>query len=357
MAITGPIRPKKYYDPNVDSPTPPSNQFIAGELAVCSKTGRMWVKWGSHDTGTLVPVVPEFHEDSLIYGPSLAGIRKWVYGVAPGTSAATEVYGYGLKVSGALQVTGGTLFTGPSMSVTTPGVISLISTSVSANSISLNSSKPTLTNNGIAGYTGDQIHWLSVTAGAVGSEFGDQGGPSGAYRLNMKVNGTAISCERVVEANDGLKITDLPGTYLLGTAPSTGLVESRGLTYDQIFLTTADITLVAAGTVYTLVSLTLAAGTWMLKGQATYNNVNVGVGTYSTSIYNSTGSTVLVSGSHSTPTQATNRVHTELTAVVVLSVSSVIQLRGVSAIANQAATYQSATGDPNATGLVAVRLA
>jgi hypothetical protein len=119
--------------------------------------------------------------------------------------------------------------------------------------------------------TGAGLYWFTVTKD-LGCEFGDSGGAANSYRLNALISGTKAQFERVVEANDGVKITDLPSSYLLGT-DATGLVQSTGLTRGQTVLTST--VALPANTDTTLADLNAvpgSAGTYLITVQVVTNH-------------------------------------------------------------------------------------
>jgi len=253
MPVTGPVIPRHYGStgnsptPSIGAPAPSGVSSFSGggELITCTKTGRMWMHRmaaagpGGH-TEAWVPVTLQFAESGLITGDTVAGVREWVTGFAPTTnSTGLELYGPTIKMqaNGGLGTSVdivGSLNT-DDLGVDSTNQIQLNSSNVSPNSIHLRSPDVSCSNSGHA--TGANFNWFTVRA-SVGCEFGDQGGVGDAYRVNARINGTKAQFERMIEANDGVRVTDLPSKYLLGT-DADGDLETRGLTSGTVYLTTS----------------------------------------------------------------------------------------------------------------------
>jgi hypothetical protein len=268
MTIEGPIIPKKFTPATTAAPTPTVASSVAGEIITCTNTGRMWVN--NRDL-TMVPVRPEFTFTNLL-SETVGGIRSTLFGTFPFQSVGVEIYGSGLRV-GAIDATGPITTTGSlssaGLSVNSASAITVSTTATAGNPINLTSIKPTMSNQNHA--TGAGLYWFSVTKD-LGCEFGDSGGAANSYRLNALISGTKAQFERVVEANDGVKITDLPSSYLLGT-DATGLVQSTGLTRGQTVLTSP--VALTANSDTTLTDLTAApgsAGTYLITVQVVANH-------------------------------------------------------------------------------------
>lgn len=272
MSLTGPILPKAYGLPNADAPTPTTATSITNEIITCTRTGRMWVNWRDL---AMVPVRPEFSFTNLS-GETLAGVRSTLFGVSPFESCGVEIYGGGLKV-GRVEATGDVISTATvqcaAFTMNSSSTFNVTTSSAAANPIHLRALKPTLSNDGTTA-TGANKYWFSVT-NSLGCEFGDSGGAAGAYRLNALISGTKAQFERVIEANDGLRITDLTSvpssikTYL--TVDGSGNV---GTAFNTINVgqQAADQTLTATNTWEELTDLSLSAlvpGAYRFSGTIT----------------------------------------------------------------------------------------
>lgn len=257
MPLTGPILPKAYGLPNANAPTPTVATSITNEIITCTKTGRMWVNWRDQ---AMVPVRPEFSFTDL-GGETLAGVRSTLFGSAPFQSCGVEIYGGGLKV-GRIESSGDVISTSTmqctAFTMNSASTFNVTTSSAAANPIHLRALKPTMSNDGTTA-TGANRYWFSVT-NSLGCEFGDSGGVSGAYRLNAVISGTKAQFERVIEANDGVKITDIPNAYRLGTFADGTVANALALPADVDAPLNADTTLVPS-TATTLTDLTTSIGT------------------------------------------------------------------------------------------------
>lgn len=258
MSLTGPILPKAYGLPNNDAPTPTVATSITNEIITCTKTGRMWVNWRDL---AMVPIRPEWSHTDAFDNLSTSGIRQQLVTSGPFTYSGVEIYGAGLKV-GRIEATGEVISTSTmqcaAFTMNSAGMFNVTTSSVAANPIHLRALKPTMSNDGTTA-TGANRYWFSVT-NALGCEFGDSGGAGGAYRLNAVISGTKAQFERVIEANDGVKITDLPNAHRLGTMTDGTVVNALLLASDIDAPLNADETL-SAGVSTTLTDLTTSIGT------------------------------------------------------------------------------------------------
>lgn len=274
MSLTGPVIPKTFHQPNSAGPTPTVTSSIAGEIITCSNTGRMWVN--NRDT-SMVPVRPEFTFTNL-GGETLAGVRSTLFGSAPFQSCGVEIYGGGLRV-GRVESSGDVISTSTmqcaAFSMNSTSTFSVTTSSAAANPIHLRALKPTMSNDGTTA-TGANRYWFSVT-NSLGCEFGDSGGVSGTYRLNAVISGTKAQFERVIEANDGVKLTDLPSAYILGTDVNGTIVNGLSNFGDVTQVLATDLTLVA-NTALELGDLRVIVGTagqtqkWLLTATISSNH-------------------------------------------------------------------------------------
>jgi len=110
---------------------------------------------------------------------------------------------------------------------------------------------------------------------------------------------------------------------------------------------------------YTVTSLTLAAGTWLVMATATF--VRGGSGTRSFALRIASSSTHYASSQQGMATVSGNTVETSCSAVITLASSTTINMQGAtnttSSPADYAAYTESIMGTTNASGLVAVRIA
>lgn len=122
---------------------------------------------------------------------------------------------------------------------------------------------------------------------------------------------------------------------------------------------TTDVAMTTASQVYTVASISLPAGTWMINGQTVLmQGASAGGAAMTMFIYDSTTPTYLSSTSaHKTSVTSTSQ-GLNCSAVVVLTVTSTIEMKAVSSIAAYTARYQSTTGNyDGASSLYAVRIA
>lgn len=258
MPLTGPILPKAYGLPNNDAPTPTVATSITNEIITCTRTGRMWVNWRDQ---AMVPIRPEWSHTDAFDNVSTSGIRQQLVTSGPFTYSGVEIYGAGLKV-GRIESSGDVISTSTmqcaAFTMNSSSTFNVTTSSVAANPIHLRALKPTMSNDGTTA-TGANRYWFSVT-NSLGCEFGDSGGASGAYRLNAVISGTKAQFERVIEANDGVKITDIPNAYRLGTFADGTVANALVLPDDVDAPLSADLTL-SAGVATVLTDLTTSIGT------------------------------------------------------------------------------------------------
>jgi hypothetical protein len=194
---------------------------------------------GGH-TEDWVPITLQFSEySSLFDSTTLAGVREWVTGTPPSNVTGLELYGPIIKMQAdggfatSVDIVGS--LTTDGLSVTSTTQIALDTSNTSPNAFHAKSPDTTLSN---AGYgTGANCHWFTVRKD-VGLEFGNNGGVANAYQMVARIDNTKAQFERLIEANDGVRVTDLPSKYLLGT-DADGDLETRGLTSGTVYLTTS----------------------------------------------------------------------------------------------------------------------
>ena len=305
----GPIIPKYYATKTSDAPTPTAAKLEEGEIITCTKTGRMWTKC----LGTVVPITVEYSFTNGL-GETTAGIKRSLAGTAPFQSAQVNVYGSGgLKVDAGVSATTytGTTYTGTGLDINGVGQINIKTTLSAANPLHLMSSKPTMSNSGIA--TGSDCHWFSVTS-TLGSEFGDLGGGGGAYRTNAVIDGS------------GLKVPAIPSKYMLST-DSSGRLQAATADFGTAARTSNFTASATPNTEETVVSTSLAAGTWLLIAQATCTHGNAFFPTIG--IKNVTATTVLgVASGHGAGTNPTPQLN--VITIATLATTSTIDMVHVS---------------------------
>lgn len=351
MSLTGPILPKAYGTPNVDAPTPTVATSIHNEIITCPKTGRMWVNWLDQ---AMVPIRPEFSFTNL-NGETLAGVRSTLFGAVPFQSCGVEIYGGGLKV-GRIESTGDVVSTSTmqcaSFTMNGAGSFDVTTSSGAANAIHLRALKPIMSNDSTTA-TGANRYWFAVT-NSLGCEFGDSGGAAGAYRLNALISGTKAQFERVVEANDGVRITDLPNTYRLGTDSSGNVVAGYTNNTDLTATLGADYTVTAANTLEELTDLRISVGAagqtqiWVLSASIGANhNGNHDI---EFKIRNHTTSTDLIGS------KTSGAGYTSMSASIILTIIGSTQFRVYVQSTHTPVIKQSNSLGVNCTMLTAVRL-
>lgn len=124
-------------------------------------------------------------------------------------------------------------------------------------------------------------------------------------------------------------------------------------------INTTDVALTTASTVYTVASISLPAGTWMINAQTVLTQgLTAGSAAMTMFIYNATTPAYLSSTSAHKASVTSTSQGLNCSAVVVLTVTSTIQMRAVSTIGAYTARYLSTTGNyDGASSLYAVRIA
>jgi hypothetical protein len=114
-----------------------------------------------------------------------------------------------------------------------------------------------------------------------------------------------------------------------------------------------------ASQVYTVASISLPAGTWMINGQTVVmQGASAGAAAMTMFIYDATTPAFLASTSAHKASVSSTSQGLNCSAVVVLTVTSTIEMKAVSTIAAYTARYQSTTGNyDGASSLYAVRIA
>lgn len=366
MILTGPVIPRAYTTFNASSPTPTLLNPIpygSGEIITCVNTGRMWVAKATTPgyTGAWVPLSLEYEVIGLS-GTTTSGVKKYVYVAGIFNLAGVEITGSKTIINtiSSFSPTTGLTTQGLTVGGGTDAVYIATSNTIAPNPIHINSSKASMSNAGFGSGVSADEYWLTCHAGN-GIELADG---TSTYRVNMKVNKTEARCYRPFVAEGGITDTTNTSRYLLGTS-ATGLVQDRGLTSQQSFIG-ADVTLTNLDTTYDVTSLTLAAGTWSITGQANFKT-NVGTATtYALVLRDNTAGTDLTAAVVFSAGAALNNGG-YVSYVVTLGVSSVIKLQARSSTTGgtpNCVSYQVAAGTggaiatySNASGLTAVRIA
>ena len=370
MILTGPVIPRAYTTFNASSPTPTllnPAPYGSGEIITCVNTGRMWVAKATTPsyTGAWVPLSLEY-EVVDAFATTTSGVKKYVFTASPFTYAGVEITGAKtvINTNSSFRSDGLTTQNVTTQGLTVSGGAAAIaittSNTAAPNPIHISSSKASMSNFLFGSGVGADEYWLTCHAGN-GIELADG---TSTYRVNMRVNKTEARCYRPFVAEGGITDTTNTSRYLLGTS-AAGLVQDRGLTSQQSFIG-ADVTLTLLDTTYDVTSLTLAAGTWSITGQANFKT-NVGTATtYALVLRDNTAGTDLTAAVvFSAGAAFNNGVYVSY--VVTLGVSSVIKLQArstttggtpncvsyqvVVGVAPSTATYS------NVSGITAVRIA
>lgn len=365
MILTGPVIPRAYTTFNASSPTPTLVNPIpygSGEIITCVNTGRMWVgKVAAHGyAGAWVPLSLEYEVVDPVVGTTTSAVKKYVYVAGIFNYAGVEITGARtvINTSSSFSATNGLTTQGLTVTGGATPVFLTTNNTIAPNPIHINSSKASMSNAGFGSGVSADEYWLTCHAGN-GIELADG---TSTYRVNMKVNKTEARCYRPFVAEGGITDTTNTSRYLLGTS-ATGLVQDRGLTSQQSFIG-ADVALTNLDTTYDVTSLTLAAGTWSITGQANFKTNTGGATTYALVLKNDTASTDLTAAVVFSPAAALNN-GVYVSYVVTLGVPSVIKLQARSSTAGSAnvVSYQVVAGvsSPmtysNVSGITAVRIA
>ena len=358
--MNGPLKPNRYFNAAVAAPHPSDpggavvgGQFETGELFCCLKTGRMWVKTaaGGGGVGIYLPTTTEFGHNGF-YGFATAGLRM-LPPAGPYYAATAEAYGV-WKHTSTIETTGitnggGILSTGGTINLQAD-IVSISALTAGNDDLLIRGTDITLRAD-LAGATADTYEFsVTKNAGVIVSNY-----PSGYTNL-VVFSKTANTFEKMVVANDGVRVTDLLSTYLLGT-DGDGDLETRSLTNASSFLT-ADVTMTTADTLYDVVSVTLGIGTWLVQATASlYAVTTAGATLYSICIVNGTSSAVLASNHATHPAQVPAVANASASCVVVLAASTVIKLQAQANALGRVVRYQTHPANlDNASGIVAVRI-
>lgn len=169
-----------------------------------------------------------------------------------------------------------------------------------------------------------------------------------------------MSDSTLIGRGSGLGSGD-PGVITLGYGTQMGGLGNQlvtSLSSSQSFIT-ADVTMTNASQFYNITSISLAAGTWFVTGSAVFTApTNAAITLYTLEIQNSNTSATLASSSSSHGAVATLPVNASASAIVTLSSTTTIAIRGQANVAGRVVKYQSNPANlDKATGIVAVRIA
>ena len=169
-----------------------------------------------------------------------------------------------------------------------------------------------------------------------------------------------MSDSTLIGRGSGLGSGD-PGVITLGYGTQMGGLGNQlvtSLSSSQSFIT-ADVTMTNASQFYNITSISLAAGTWFVTGSAVFTApTNAAITSYTLEIQNSNTSATLASSSSSHGAIATLPVNASASAIVTLSSTTTIAMRGQANVAGRVVKYQSNPANlDKATGIVAVRIA
>jgi hypothetical protein len=235
MAITGPVVPKQYENPNLSAPTPDVNDAgVCGELITCTKTGRMWVKWLTNSQSAMLPIRPEWSFSNLL-GETKSGIRQILVGSAPFQGSGVELYGGAVFINTEAGVPA-------PLTAGTTNVTSLTATGFSVSNVNYSfgynggdtqwaAAKPVFTTLGHTPADGvSSILWFGVNNGGQWTEWGYQPQTSpgvwGGWQPIAYFTTSKCDFKKVVEANSGVKIPSIANAYRLETDASGNITTS-----------------------------------------------------------------------------------------------------------------------------------
>lgn len=257
MTIIGPIVPRRYYLP-VACPYPILANGVStsyGELLVCARTGRMWIHGTDGTSAKIIPVVPEFREDSVLFGETLSGIAGYAAGTAPVTNVAgVQVYGAELRVlsqkNGAALASlyaGNANFTG--LSVNGSGTILLTSTQAlnATGNINVTGAKIGFRNQGMA--TTSAYYCYAVAD--FGVEIGHTTPTNAPYDLIVNFKNTECDVKKVITANGGIKLPSITSASQLATDASGNIVAGSPFTpIRQVYTSSTSNIAIPSGATY-----------------------------------------------------------------------------------------------------------
>lgn len=144
-----------------------------------------------------------------------------------------------------------------------------------------------------------------------------------------------------------------------GVAGATGPTGATGVVSYVQFIATVDVAMTTANQVYTVASISLPAGTWMINGQTVLmQGASAGSAAMTMFIYNATTPANLASTSAHKASVTSTSQGLNCSVVVVLTTTTSIDMKAVSSVAAYTARYLSTTGNyDGATNLYALRIA
>lgn len=119
----------------------------------------------------------------------------------------------------------------------------------------------------------------------------------------------------------------------------------------------ADVTLTTANQFYTVTTLSLSAGTWLVMGQCQFYSATSGSSQYTMRVINSSSGATLAESSSMHPSQIGGCANSNVSAIVTLTATTTITMQATASVASRTVRYAAfPSGTSNATGLCAVRV-
>lgn len=129
-----------------------------------------------------------------------------------------------------------------------------------------------------------------------------------------------------------------------------------GLVTASSFIT-VDVALTTANQFYTVTTLSLAAGTWVVLGQCQFYSSATGATQYTMRVVNLTSGATLGESSSMHPSQANGVTNANISAVVTLAATTTITMQATASVNTRTVRYLGFPGGTsNATGMCAVRV-
>jgi hypothetical protein len=131
--------------------------------------------------------------------------------------------------------------------------------------------------------------------------------------------------------------------------------EFTGLVTAQSFIA-ADVTLTTLNQFYTVTTLSLTAGTWLVMGQCQFYSATAGATSYTMRVITTAGATVAESSSMH-PSQAGGVANANIAALLTLTSSTTLTMQALANSSSRTVRYLSfPSGTYNATGMCAVKV-
>lgn len=119
----------------------------------------------------------------------------------------------------------------------------------------------------------------------------------------------------------------------------------------------ADVTLTTANQFYTVTTLSLAAGTWLVLGQCQFYSSASGATQYTMRVVDSTSGATLGESSSMHPSQANGTANANISAIVTLAATTTMTMQATATQNTRTVRYLAFPGGTsNATGMCAVRV-